>query len=156
MATNSKIHTDYHTQLDELNIASLIETGLGSVRNIKKVTYQVKVAFSKRRRGKLKKKMKPVKIQARSRVWGSRQDGTPLNKNNAATLQIVAYRHDLVWPLGLLNIDPDQAAGSFSMNSENARNSSSKHSKSNNNILIKSYTSKTARPLRAELISTVQ
>lgn len=50
-----------------------------------------------------------------------------LNKNNAATLQIVADRHDLVWPLGLLNIDPDQAAGSFSMNSENARNSISKH-----------------------------
>jgi len=64
-------------------------------------------------------------------VWGSRQNGTPQNKNNAATLQIVAYRHDLVWPLGLLNIDSDQAAGSFSMNPENARNLISKHCKTN-------------------------
>lgn len=73
---------------------------LSSIRNIKSLT-KSKLLLQKEEGANSKKNEKPVKIQAQRRVWGSRQDGTPLNKNNAATLQIAAYRHDLVWPVGL-------------------------------------------------------
>lgn len=39
---------------------------------------------------------------------GSQQDGGSQNKNNAATRQNVPHSHDLVWPVGLLNIAPEE------------------------------------------------
>ncbi len=56
---------------------------------------------------KLQKKREVSENPGTAAGMGQPTGLTWLNKNNVATLQIAASSHDLVWPLGLLNIDPD-------------------------------------------------